>query len=143
MQIRTHDEVDPFEVHKLNLASFGWAVAESRMRRQAQTDPRVMEGFARYAVERGRLLAQVIPLKMPVRLTSGVEARTRFGFSNIGPMSADADLRRFRMLGYAIVGPTPWKVMAVPLVEGLPARELPRLFGGPQGRFLLYPTDSI
>lgn len=315
MPIRTFDEVDPFEIHKLSLASFGWAVPESRMRRQIREDPRVMDGYGRYVVERGRILAQVVPLKMPVRLTSGVEtvggvaavcslpevwgrghirrlmehvhdlyrqqgvriaalttsrnirgygvyrklgyvdlapfyratkrirhrpsppkglrlripkardipriqdlfrefaqpfygwterdpkflggeqiwfdhfldrfrlvyrdgvllgyfrtipgeedfseeyvlrrtsdlraavraveARSRFGFSNVVPLSTTSDLARFRRLGYAIVGPTPSKAMAVPLVPGLRRRDLPRLFGGPQGRFLLYPTDSF
>ncbi len=315
MQIRTFDEVDPFEIHKLTATSFGWGAAERRMRRQAQEDPRVLDGFGRYAVERGRVLAQVIPLKMPVRLTSGVEtvggvaavcslpevwgrgyirrlmehvhelyrqegiriatlttsrnirgygvyrklgyvdlarfyraakrlrmrpvppkgirwtvprvkdvpriqtlfqqfarpffgwterrpdflggeqiwfdrvlnrfrfvyrdnelvgyfrivpddedttqeyvvtgraefrdvvqsveARTRFGFSNLSPMSTDADLRRFRALGYEVLGPTPGAAMAVSLEKGLRTRDLPRLFGGPQGRFLLYPTDHF
>ncbi len=313
MPIRSFDEVDPFEIHKLSLASFGWASPESRMRRQIREDPRVLDGYGRYVVERGRVLAQVIPLKMPVRLTSGVEtiggiaavcslpevwgrghvrrlmehvhdlyrhegirmaalttsrnirgygvyrklgyvdlapfyraskrlpvrpappqglrlriprardlpriqglfrefarpfygwterdptflggeqiwfdhildrfrlvyrdgtlvgyfrtmpgeedstqehvlrrfadlratmrgveARTRFGFSNVATMTAAADRDRFRRLGYAIVGPTPWKAMAVPLVAGLRGSDLPRLFGVPQGRFLLYPTD--
>lgn len=315
MPIRTYDEVDPFEIHKLTLASFGWTSPESRMRRQIRQDPRVMDGYGRYVVERGRVLAQVLPLKMAVRLTTGVEtvggiaavcslpevwgrghirrlmdhvhelyrqegiriatlttsrnirgygvyrklgyvdlapfyraakrirvrpsppkdvrlrvprardvpriqglfrefarpfcgwterdptflggeqvwfdrildrfrlvyrggelvgylriipgeedftqeyvltrsadfraavraveARTRFGFSNAAPMTTAADLARFRRLGYDIVGPTPLKAMALPLVRGLRGKELPRLFGVPQGRFLLYPTDAF
>lgn len=315
MRIRTYDEVDPFEIHKLTLASFGWAAPESRMRRAIREDPRVLDGYGRYIVERGRVLAQVVPLKMPVRLTSGVEtiggvaavcslpevwgrgyirrlmehvhdlyrregirisalttsrnirgygvyrklgyvdlapfyratkrirrrpsppegvrlrtprrrdvpriqalfrefarpfygwterdamflggeqiwfdrpldrfrlmyhggelvgyfrtvpgeedftqeyalrrsadlraavraveAKARFGFSNVAPLTAAADLARFRRLGYGIVGPTPGKAMAVPLVTELRARDIPRLFGVPQGRFLLYPTDSF
>lgn len=315
MPIRTYDEVDPFEIHKLSFASFGWAAPESRMRRQIREDPRVLDGYGRYVVERGRVLAQVVPLKMPVRLTSGVEtiggiaavcslpevwgrgyirrlmehvhglyrgegiriaalttsrnirgygvyeklgyvdlapfyratkrirvrpprprdlrmrvprigdvpriqglfrefarpfygwterdptflggeqvwfdrildrfrlvysggelvgyvrtvpgeedvtqeyvlrrssdfraavraveARTRFGFSNVAPLTAAADLARFRRLGYAIVGPTPVRAMAIPLAPGLRRKDLPRLFGVPQGRFLLYPTDSF
>ena len=315
MRICTYDEVDPFEIHKLTLASFGWAAPERRMRRQIREDPRVLDGYGRYAVERGRILAQVLPLKIPVGLTTGVEgvvgiagvcslpevwghgyvrrlmehvhdlyreegfriaalttsrnirgyhiyrklgyvdlapfyratrrirmrpsppegvrlrvprrrdiprvqglfrefarpfygwterdpaflggeqiwfdrvldrfrlvyrggelvgyfrtipgeedftqeyvlrrpadlraavraveARARFGFSNVAPLTAAADLVRFRRLGYTILGPTPAKAMAVPLVPGLRARDLPRLFGVPQGRFLLYPTDSF
>ncbi len=315
MPIRTFDEVDPFEIHKLALASFGWAASESRMRRQIREDPRVVEGYGRYFVERGRLVAQVLPLVMPVRLTTGVEtvggvaavcslpevwgrgyirrlmehvhelyrerglriaalttsrnirgygvyrklgyvdlapfyraakrirskprppggvrlrvpttrdvprlqalfrrfsrpfygwterdpkflggvqiwydrpleryrlvyrdgelagylrvvpemedaseefvlrrpadfravvraveARTRFGFSNVEGLTTAADRARFRSLGYSILGPTPGKAMAIPLVPGLRAKDLPRLFGGPQGRFLLYPTDAF
>ncbi len=315
MPIRTFDEVDPFEIHKLDLASFGWTAPESRMRRQIREDPRVVDGYGRYFVERGRLVAQVLPLVMPVRLTTGVEmvggvagvcslpevwgrgyirrlmehvhelyrerglriaalttsrnirgygvyrklgyvdlapfyrgakrirskprppgglrlrvptardiprlqalfrqfsrpfygwterdpeflggvqiwydrplaryrlvyrdgelvgylrvvpemedaseeyvlrrpadfravvraveARTRFGFSNVEGLTTAADLARFGSLGYAILGPTPGKAMAVPLVSGLRAKDLPRLFGGPQGRFLLYSTDAF
>lgn len=315
MPIRTFDEVDPFEIHKLGLAAFGWAAPEKRMRRQIREDPRVMDGYGRYYVERGRIVAQVLPLRIPVRLASGVEtiggiaavcslpevwgrgyvrrlmghvhdlyreegiriaalttsrnirgygvyrklgyvdlapfyratrrirvrpsppdgvgfrvpkardiprmqqlfrdfarsffgwterhptflggeqiwfdhildrfrlvyrggtlvgylrtipgeedfseeyvlrrhadfraavraveARTRFGFSNVVPLSTAADLARFRGLGYEIVGPTPSKAMAVSLAPDLRARDLPRLFGVPQGRFLLYPTDSF
>ncbi len=313
MQIRTFDEVDPFEIHKLFLASFGMAAPERLMRRQIREDPRVMEGYGRYLVDRGRILAQVVPLKMPVRLTSGVEtvggvaavcslpevwgrgyvrrlmdhvhdlyrqadirivtlttsrnirgygvyrklgyvdlapfyraakrirvrpsppkdmslrtprardipriqalfrdfakpfygwterhptflggehiwfenirgrfrlvyrggelvgylrtvpdeedfsgeyvlrrttdfraavrsveARTRYGFSNVAPLTAATDLARFRSLGYAVVGPTPSMAMTLSLVPGLRKKVLPRLFGVPQGRFLLYPTD--
>lgn len=313
MPIRTFDEVDPFEIHKLTLASFGWAAPESRLRRQIREDPRVMDGYGRYFVERGRILAQVVPLKIPVRLTSGVEtiggvaavcslpevwgrgyirrlmehvhelyreegfriaalttsrnirghgvyrklgyvdlgpfhraskrirvrpsppsdlrlrvprprdvpliqalfrdfarpffgwterdsrflggeqvwfdrpldryrliyrdgelvgyfrrvpdeedfsqeyvvqrtrdfrsvirlveSRVHFGFSNVTTLTTAADLDRFRRLGYAILGPTSHTAMALPLVPGLRARDLPRLFGAPQGRFLLYPTD--
>ncbi len=315
MPIRTFDEVDPFEIHKLTLASFGWAASESRMRRQIREDPRVVDGYGRYFVERGRVLAMVLPLVMPVRLTTGVEAvggvaavcslpevwgrgyirrlmedvhglyrergiriaalttsrnirgygvyrklgyvdlapfyraakrirstpmppkglrlrtarprdipriqrlfrefarpffgwterdpgflggvqiwydrpldryrlvyrdgelvgylrvvpgeddfseeyvlrraadfraalwaveaRSRFGFSNVTDLTTGADLARFRAAGYSILGPTPGKAMAVPLVPGLRAADLPRLFGGPQRRFLLYPTDAF
>ncbi len=315
MQIRTFDEVDPFEIHKLTLASFGWAAPERRMRQQIRADPRVMEGYGRYAVERGRILAMVVPLKMPVRLASGVEtiggvaavcslpevwgrgyirrlmehvhglyreegfriaalttsrnirgygvyrklgyvdlapfyratkrirvrpappddvqlrhprardipriqalfrafakpfygwterhttflggeqiwfedildrfrlvyrggdlvgylrtipgeedfseeyvvrrssdfraavhaveSRTRYGFSNITPLTTTPDLARFRRLGYDILGPTPSTAMAIPLTPGLRGKDLPRLFGGPQGRFLLSPTDAF
>ncbi len=315
MPIRTFDEVDPFEIHKLGLAAFGWAAPERRMRRQIRVDPRVLDGYGRYFVERGRLVAQVLPLKMPVRLTSGVEtiggvaavgslpevwgrgyvrrlmdhvhelfreeglriaalttsrnirghgvyrklgyvdlapfyraakrirvppsppkglrlrvpkardvpriqkmfkdfarpfygwterdpkflggeaiwfddilerfrlvyrggelvgylrvipgeedfseefvlrrprdfraavqaveAKTRFGFSNVVPLTAAEDRARFRGLGYDIVGPTSSTAMATPLVPGVRAKDLPRLFGGPQGKFLLYPTDSF
>lgn len=73
MPIRTFDEVDPFEIHKLGLAAFGWAAPEKRMRRQIREDPRVMDGYGRYYVERGRIVAQVLPLRIPVRLASGVE----------------------------------------------------------------------
>ncbi len=34
-------------------------------------------------------------------------------------------------------------VMALPLEPGLRTGDLPQMFGGPQGRFVLYPTDSF
>lgn len=73
MQTRTYDEVDPFEVYKLTMASFGWGMSESEVRMRIRKDPRVLDGFAMYAEEDGRLLAQVIPLRMRVRLTTGPE----------------------------------------------------------------------
>ena len=73
MRIVTYDEVDPYEVYRLNLAAFGWGLAEADVRRIRRKDPRVFDGFAFYAVERGKPLAQVNPLRMPVRLTTGVE----------------------------------------------------------------------
>lgn len=74
MQIRTYDEVDPYDVYQLTLAAFGWGLVERWVRQSIRRDPRVLEGFAIYAVERGKLLAQVIPLRMSVRLTCGPEA---------------------------------------------------------------------
>jgi GNAT superfamily N-acetyltransferase len=73
MQIRTWDEVEPFEVHKLVMSSFGWSLSERRIRRQIRIDPRVKKPYAFYAVERGTPVAQVVPLRIPVRLTTGVE----------------------------------------------------------------------
>lgn len=73
MRVRSYDEVDPFEVHKLSMAAFGWAFRPEWIRTLTRRDPRYPEDYAVYAVERGRPLAQIVPLTMPVRLTSGVE----------------------------------------------------------------------
>ena len=73
MRIVTYDEVDPYEVYRLNLSAFGWGLSEGDVSRVRRKDPRVFDGFAFYAVERGKPLAQVHPLRMPVRLTTGVE----------------------------------------------------------------------
>ncbi|MCI4371616.1 MAG: GNAT family N-acetyltransferase, partial [Thermoplasmata archaeon] len=45
----------------------------SHVRRERRADPRCFPGFALYAMEDGRLLAQVIPLRLRVRLTTGIE----------------------------------------------------------------------
>lgn len=73
MQIKTYDEIDPDEVYRLGMAAFGRALDEARIRKLRRVDARYMEGFAMYAVERGKVLAQVVPVRLPVRLSTGVE----------------------------------------------------------------------
>ncbi len=73
MQVRTYEEVDPYEVYKLTMATFGWPLTPKFVAHSLKRDPRNYEGFAIYAVEHGKPVAQVVPLRMPVRLTSGVE----------------------------------------------------------------------
>lgn len=73
MQVRTYDEVDPHEVYRLTMAAFGWPLTPKYVRHRLRRDPYVLEGFAIYAVERNRPVAQVVPLAMPVQLTRGVE----------------------------------------------------------------------
>lgn len=74
MQIRTLDEIDAKEAYRLSAASFGGTLTESEMRRIYRRDPRYVYGLPLYAVERGRVLAQVVPMRFPVRLSTGVEA---------------------------------------------------------------------
>lgn len=73
MQLRTYDEVDPYEVYKLTMLTFGWPLTPRYVRHFLRRDPRRCDGFAIYAMEGGKPVAQVVPLKMPVRLTGGVE----------------------------------------------------------------------
>lgn len=72
MKIVTYDEVDPLDVYRLTSMTFGWGLAESHVRRERREDPRCFEGYALYAVEDGRPLAQVIPFRMQVRLATGI-----------------------------------------------------------------------
>ncbi len=74
MQIRSLDEIDPGDAFRLGAAAFGHAFAESEMRRIYRRDPRYAYGPPVYAVEHGRVLAQVVPMRFPVRLRTGVEA---------------------------------------------------------------------
>jgi GNAT superfamily N-acetyltransferase len=73
MRVRSHDEIDPKEAFLLNFLAFGEAWDEAKVRRVRSSDRRYLEEFALYAEERGRVVAQVIPLRFPVRLRSGVE----------------------------------------------------------------------
>lgn len=73
MKVRTYDEIDPDDAFRLTFLTFGEAWDDSKVRRVRSSDGRYLEGFALYAEERGRVLAQVVPLRFRVRLASGVE----------------------------------------------------------------------
>ncbi len=73
MQIRSYDELDPYEVQKLTWTAFGWTLEERWIRTIRRKDPRHIDEFAVYATERGKPVAQVVPLTMDVRLTTGPE----------------------------------------------------------------------
>ena len=73
MQIRAYDEVDPNEVVRLSLAAFRRALQPEQVEALVRTDPWYAYGYGVYAVEHGRLLAQAVPLRFPVRLATGVE----------------------------------------------------------------------
>jgi GNAT superfamily N-acetyltransferase len=73
MQFKTYDEIDPNEAYRLGAAAFGWTLSESEMRRIQRRDPRYPYGIAMYAVEGEHVLAQTVPMRLPVRLTTGVE----------------------------------------------------------------------
>src|SRR5947199_1835266 len=73
MKVRTHDEIDPLAAFRLNLLPFGSAWDDARIRRERSYDRRYLDEYAFYAQERGRILAQVVPLRFRVRLTTGVE----------------------------------------------------------------------
>ena len=74
MQVKSYDEVDPADVFHLSSIAFGWTLTASEMRRIYRRDPRYVYGPPVYAVEKGRALAQVVPMRIPVRLATGVEA---------------------------------------------------------------------
>ena len=73
MKVRTYDEIDPLAAFRLSLLAFGSAWDDARIRRARLHDRRYLEEFALYAEERGRILAQVVPLRFRVRLMTGVE----------------------------------------------------------------------
>lgn len=73
MQIKTLEEIDPQEAYRLCAAAFGWTLTESEMHRIYRRDPRYAYGVPVYAVEGGRVLAQIVPMRFRVRLSTGVE----------------------------------------------------------------------
>ncbi len=73
MKVRTYDEIDPDDAFRLSFLAFGEAWSGAKVRRVRSTDKRYFDEFALYAEERGRVLAQVVPLRFRVRLRSGVE----------------------------------------------------------------------
>src|SRR3989441_8216993 len=73
MRVRTSDEIDPLAAFRLSVLSFGSAWDEAKVRRVRAHDRTYLEEFALYAEERGRVLAQVVPRRLAVRTTNGVE----------------------------------------------------------------------
>jgi len=71
-----------------------------------------------------------------------IEAAETREFAAVSLISCALDRNRFEALGYRF-SPMMWIMMAKPLNGGPPARDLPRLFGVPQGRFVLYHTDAF
>lgn len=72
MQLKTLDEIDPADAVHLVAVAFGSPPSHG-MRRIYGRDPRYAYGPPVYAVDRGRVLAQVVPMRFPVRLTTGIE----------------------------------------------------------------------
>ncbi|HYM40154.1 MAG TPA: GNAT family N-acetyltransferase [Thermoplasmata archaeon] len=73
MQVRSLEEIDALDAHRLSAAAFGRTLRETEMLRFFRRDPRYAYGPPRYAVEHGQVLAQVVPMRFPVRLSSGGE----------------------------------------------------------------------
>src|SRR5437899_6514198 len=73
MRVRTYDEIEPLEAFRLSFLTFGIAWDEAKVRRVRSHDRTYLEEFALYAEEHGRVLAQVVPRRLAVRTTSGVE----------------------------------------------------------------------
>lgn len=73
MQIREYEEVDPDEVVRLSTAAFHRAFRPDEIANLLRSDPRYAYGYGVYADEHGRLVAQAVPMKFPVRLATGIE----------------------------------------------------------------------
>ncbi len=93
MQVKSYDEIDPRDAYHLSAIAFGGTLTQSEIRRIHARDPRYPYGPPVYAVEGGQPLAQVVPMRFPVRLTSGVE--------DVGGLQGVCSLPRVWGRGYA------------------------------------------
>jgi GNAT superfamily N-acetyltransferase len=73
MRILTYDEVDHDQVLVMHMSGFGWPLTEERARAMATRDKRIWKPFGLYAVRGDKVLGQVIPFRIPMRSTEGVE----------------------------------------------------------------------
>jgi predicted acetyltransferase len=73
MRIASYDEADHDEVLSMNLQAFGWPLTEATAKKYIKHDERWMDILGVYAVERGKTIGQVLPLKIRTRTSKGVE----------------------------------------------------------------------
>src|SRR5438552_5423997 len=73
MKVRAYDEIDPLDAFRLSLLAFGSAWDAAKIRRVRATDRRYFNDFALYAAGRRRVLAQAVPLRVSVRLSTALE----------------------------------------------------------------------
>ncbi len=101
-------------------------------------------GYLRSRPEDAALVEEVLaPREADFRaMVAVMEDQVRGGVASANWITCARDAARFRSLGYRLdrIGDT---TMAVPLRRGVRARDLPRLFGGTNGRFVQYPTDDF
>ncbi|MFQ6106959.1 MAG: GNAT family N-acetyltransferase [Thermoplasmata archaeon] len=74
MKVAYYDEADHDEVLAMNLHAFNWPFTEATVEKYLKRDSRWMDLVAIYAVEGGRTVGQVIPLRIPSRTSEGLEA---------------------------------------------------------------------
>jgi predicted acetyltransferase len=73
MKIVSYDEADHEDVLEMNLHAFGWPMTEQTVKKYLKHDERWLDCVGVYANERGRTIAQVIPLKIRTRTSEGIE----------------------------------------------------------------------
>lgn len=73
MKIVSYDEANHEDVLEMNLHAFGWPMTERTVKKYLKHDERWLDGVGVYANERGRTIAQVLPLKIRTRTSEGVE----------------------------------------------------------------------
>jgi predicted N-acetyltransferase YhbS len=73
MRIVSYDEADHDEVLAMNLQAFGWPLTEATAKKYLEHDERWMDVLGLYAVEGGKTIGQVLPLKIRTRTSQGEE----------------------------------------------------------------------
>ena len=73
MKILTYDEVDHDQALLIHLSGFGWALTEEHVKAMVEHDARIWKPFGIYAVDKGRVLGQIVPFRIPTRTRDGVE----------------------------------------------------------------------
>ncbi|MCK4455163.1 MAG: GNAT family N-acetyltransferase, partial [Thermoplasmata archaeon] len=73
MTIASYDEADHDEVLAMNLQAFGWPITEAAVKRYLKHDERWMDIIGVYAIERGKTIGQVLPLKIRTKTSEGEE----------------------------------------------------------------------
>ena len=73
MTIASYDEADHDEVLAMNLQAFGWPITEAAVKRYLKHDERWMDIVGVYAIERGKTIGQVLPLKIRTKTSEGEE----------------------------------------------------------------------
>ncbi len=73
MRIASYDEADHDEVLAMNLQAFGWPITEAAVKRYLKHDERWMDIVGVYAIERGKTIGQVLPLKIRTKTSEGEE----------------------------------------------------------------------
>jgi len=83
----------------------------------------------------------IVPVKEDFRATvRALEAKAKGPFAAVDATGSRRDQGWYRSLGYRLDDSLPATVMALPL-DGRRPNDAPRLFGGPQGKFVMHATD--
>lgn len=73
MKILTYDEIDSQEAFMLNLNALWWPLTPSRVEDYIKYDDRWSSDSLLYAVDKGKIVSQVIGLRIPTRTADGEE----------------------------------------------------------------------
>ncbi len=73
MKILLYDEVDPIEVFQLNISALWWSLTPARVESYIKYDNRWSDDTFLYAVHEGKVVSQVMGLRIPTRTVEGEE----------------------------------------------------------------------
>ncbi|MCK5290793.1 MAG: GNAT family N-acetyltransferase [Thermoplasmata archaeon] len=73
MKILHYDEIDPQEAFMLNINALWWPLTPSRVEDLIKYDDRWSSDSLLYAVDKGKIVSQVVGLRIPTKTTDGEE----------------------------------------------------------------------